>query len=65
MGRQRNVSHMKEEERYPQDEISEIETSNLLDTEFRKMVIRIPKELNENYNSMKKNIETIKKNSQK
>ena len=42
-----------------------MEISNLPDIEFKKMVIRILKELSENFNkiaSIKKVIETIKKN---
>ena len=39
-----------------------MEANNFPDLKFKKMVIRMLKELNENYNSMKKEIETIKKN---
>ena len=37
-----------------------MEASKLPDTEFKRMVIKMFKELSENLNSMKKNIETIK-----
>ena len=53
MGRQRNRPQMKEQENSPEEEQSEMETSNLLDTEFQVMIIRM---LN-----IKKDIETIKK----
>ena len=39
-----------------------MEASTLLDIEFKIMVIRMLKKLSENYNSIKKDIETIKKN---
>ena len=48
---------MKEQENSP-EELNEMEVSNLSDIEFRVMIIRI-------FNSKKKNIETIKKISQK
>ena len=57
MGRQRNTPQMKEQET-PPEELDEMEASNLSDREFRVMIIKI-------LNSMKKDIETIKKISQK
>ena len=39
-----------------------MEASKLPNTEFKIMVTRMLKELSENLNSMKKDIETIKKN---
>ena len=54
MGRQRNRPQMKEQENSP-EELDEIEANNLSYREFRIMTIRI-------LNSMKKDIETIKKN---
>ena len=53
MGRQRNRPQMKEQENSP-EELDEMEASNLSDREFRVMIIRV-------LNSMKKDIETIKK----
>ena len=38
-----------------------MEARKLLDTGFKTIVIRLFKELSENFNSMKKDIETIKK----
>ena len=45
---------MKEQKNYPEEEVDEMEDSNLSYREFRLMIIRILK-------SMKKYIETIKK----
>ena len=52
-------------------ELNEMEASKLLDIEFKRMVIRMLKELsdnykelNGNYNSMKKGIDTINKNQE-
>ena len=59
-------------EESPVKEINEIEASNLLDIEIKKMVIRMLNELSENYkelygsySSMKKDIETISKTRKK
>ena len=48
---------MKEQDHSPEEELDKTEASNLSDTEFRVMIIRILK-------SMKKDIEIIKKTSQ-
>ena len=53
---------MKEQEKSPEKKLSEIEASKLPDTEFKAMVIRMLKELSENFHSMKPDIETIKRN---
>ena len=45
---------MKEQETSPEEELDEMEASNLSDRKFRVIIIRI-------LNSMKKGIETIKK----
>ena len=45
---------MKEQENSPEEELDEMEASNLSDREFSIMTIRI-------FNTMKKDIETIKK----
>ena len=63
MRRQRNRSQMKEQETSPEKELYEIEVSNLPDSEF-KVIIRMLKELSENFN-ITKNMETIKGMSQK
>ena len=54
MGRQRNSPQIKEQENSQEEELNEMETSNLSDKELRVMIIRI-------LNSMKKDIKTIKK----
>ena len=55
----------------PLKELNEMETGKMSNIEFKRMVIKILKELtdnykemSENYNSMKKEIETINKNQQ-
>ena len=59
-------------ENSPVKELNEMETSKLSDIEFKRMVMRILKELTDNYkelsgnyNSMKKETETINKNQKK
>ena len=54
MGRQRNMAQMKEQIKTP-EELNKMEISNLLDAEFKTLVIRMFKELSENFNSRKKN----------
>ena len=62
MWRQRNMEQIKEQNKTPEKELNKIETSNLLDEEFKTMIIRMLSEFNENFNNIKKGIETIKKN---
>ena len=54
MWRQRNVSQMKEQNKTPYKELTKMETSNLLDAEFKTLVIRMLKELSENLKSITK-----------
>ena len=54
IGIKRIRPQMRDQENSPEEDINEMEVSNLSDTEFRVMIIRI-------LNSMTKNIETIKK----
>ena len=54
MVRQRNRRQVKEQENSPEEELDEMEASNLSDEEFRVMIIRV-------LNSMKKDMEIIKK----
>ena len=75
LGRQRNKPQLKGKEESPENELNEIEASNLSDKEFKTMVKRMLKELSENYKelygnykevsgnyiSMKKDIETMNK----
>ena len=65
MWRQRHRFQMKKQEKTPEKELNEMEASKLKDTEYQPMVIRMLKELCENFNSMKKGTETIKKNLSK
>ena len=69
MGRQRNNPRMKDKEESPEKQLNEIGGSNFLDIEFKVMVIKMLKELNENYIElsgnniiMKRDIETMNKN---
>ena len=45
---------MKEQIKTPEKELNKIETSNLSDAEFKTLVIRVLKELGEDFNSIKK-----------
>ena len=47
MRRQRNMSQMKEQNKTPGKELNKMEISNLLDTEFKTLVIRMLNELRE------------------
>ena len=67
MGRQRKKPQIKEQEKSP-EEINEMEASNSPGIELKNMVIRMLKkfsenfkELSEKFNSMREDIETIKK----
>ena len=71
MGRQQYMPKIiikQKQNKSPEKELNEMEASNLPDTEFKKMVIRMLKEIGENfkefienYSSTKKDIETINK----
>ena len=45
---------MGEQAKSPEKGLNEMETSKLPYTKFKTMVIRMPKELSDNFNSMKK-----------
>ena len=51
MRRQRNLSQMKEHINTPEKELNKTKTSTLLDAEFKTMIIRMFKELSENFNT--------------
>ena len=53
--RRKKMSHMIEQNKRPEKELSKMEISNLLDAEFKTLVIRMLNELSENINSIKKN----------
>ena len=68
MKRQRNMSPVKEQKKTPEKELKKMETSNPFDAEFKTLVIRVHKEvrgradeLSENFNNIRKDMETIKK----
>ena len=71
MGRQRKNMQSKGVEGSPVKKLNEMEASKLSDIEFKRMIIRMLKELadnykelSENYNSVKKEIELINKNQE-
>ena len=45
MGRQRKIPQMKEQEKFPEKELNEMEASNLPDIDVKSMVIKMLKEL--------------------
>ena len=45
MGRQRNMAQMKEQIKIPEKELNKMETNNLLDAEFKTLVIRMLTEI--------------------
>ena len=51
------MAQMKEKNKTPKKELNKMEISNLSDAEFRTLVIRIFKELNEDLYSIKKKIQ--------
>ena len=55
MRRQRKKAKMKEQNKTTETELNKMETSKLLDAEFKTLVIRMPKELSKDLNSIKKN----------
>ena len=70
------MQQMKGQQKSPEKELNEIEVGNLPGTEFKTIVIRMPKELRERMDelsenfknkilSIRKDIEIIKKTSQK
>ena len=60
MRRQRNMAQMREKINTLEKELNKMEISNLSDVEFKRLVIRMLKELSADLSSIKK-----KKNSQK
>ena len=55
MKRQRNMAQMKEQKnKTPEKELNKMETSKLLDVDFKTLVIRMLKKLSEDLNSIKK-----------
>ena len=54
MKRQRNMTHMKTQNKTPEKELNNMEISNLSEAEFKTLVMRMLKELSEDLSSMKK-----------
>ena len=54
MKRQRNMTQLKEQNKTPEKELGKMETSNLLEAEFKTLVIRMLRELSEDLSSIKK-----------
>ena len=54
MRRQRNMAQMKEQNKTPEKELNKMETSTLLDAEFKTLVITMLNELSENLSSIKR-----------
>ena len=50
MKQQRNIFHTKEQDKTPKEELSDMETGNLLQKEFRVMIIKITKEFGRRMN---------------
>ena len=54
MRRQRNMAQMKEQVKTPEKELNKVEISNLSDAEFKTLVIRMLKDLSEDFSCIKK-----------
>ena len=61
----RNMSQIKEQTKTPEKLLNKIETNTLLDAEFKTMLKRMLKQLGENLHSTKKDVEIIKRTTQK
>ena len=53
MMRQRKRTQMKEQIKTPEEELNKMEISNVSDAEFKTLVIRMLKELSEDFNRIK------------
>ena len=53
MKKERNMAQMKRQIKTPEKEVNEMEISNISDTEFKTLVIRMLKELYDDLNSIK------------
>ena len=56
MRRQRNMTQMKEQIKTPEKELNKMEISNLSDAEFKTLVVRMLRELSEDFKSIKKDL---------
>ena len=55
MERQRNISHIKKQNKAPEKKSNKMETSNLPDAEFKTLVIKMLKELRGRVNEFSEN----------
>ena len=53
MGRQRNIPQVKKQDKSTEKELNEMQASNLPDTEFKMVVIKIFKELRRRINELR------------
>ena len=60
MWRQRNSPHMKEKQASPEKEVNELEASDLPEQEFRVMIIRWLKRMEDKFDNMSKTQEEMK-----
>ena len=54
MRRQRNMAQMKEYNKIPEKELNKMEVSNLSNTEFKTLIIRMLKEFSEDSTALKR-----------
>ena len=54
------MAQMKKQVKTPEKERNKMEISHLLDAEFKTLVIRMPKEISEDLNSIRKNQSSMK-----
>ncbi|KAK1340941.1 hypothetical protein QTO34_017340 [Cnephaeus nilssonii] len=64
MGKQRISPPRKEKQASPEKEVNELEANNLSEKEFREMVIRWLKRMEDKFDNMSKNQEEMKKNQE-
>ena len=62
MGRQRSMTQIKQQDKPPEKELNKMEASNQPGIEFKTIVIWMLKEISENFNNIKEEIEDIKNN---
>ena len=55
------MSQMKDKNKTPEKELSKMKTHNILDAEFKTLVIRMLKELSEIFNKLRGNIKKNRK----
>ena len=58
---QKNMSQMKEQDKTPEEELSEVEIGNLPEKEFRVMIIKVMKELGRRMDAQNEKLEVFNK----